>query len=59
MFVGHLHVFFFPTDLFKRERAHKQGEGETERESERERKRESQAGSLLSTEPNTGLDPTI
>ena len=32
---------------------------ERERERERERARASQAGFMLSTEPNSGLDPTI
>ena len=33
-------------------------EGEGQKEREREGGRESQAGSLLGVEPNTGLDPT-
>ena len=37
----------------QREREHEWGEGQ------RERNRESQADSMLSTEPDTGLEPTI
>ena len=35
-----------------------QGQREGERERERERERESKTGSMLSAEPDAGLDPT-
>ena len=50
-----LKIILFNNSFFERERA---GDRCRERERERERERASQAGSMLSEEPDVGLDPT-